>query len=246
MRLAALLALLSAAPVVAQSTDTLAVGSPAITAAHLAAGVDTFQLYVSIDGAFEQVGTAVHENHVSDEGGRPVLVRGEHIVLITGESLSADTFALARETLAPLWYRSTSSTERVAIEFSGAGVSGSQRKGGQSKPVTAALGQRAFLAAATDLLLGALPLRTGFAAVLPVYDVADGLAYATVEVTEVEEIGRGVQAWRIEVQGGAAPGTYWLDRESRTLVRFESVDGQIRLERGGRAAAPSRAARTTR
>jgi hypothetical protein len=110
------------------------------------------------------------------------------------------------------------------------------------------LAEPVFLGGTTDLLLGALPLADGYTARLALYDPDEGLGVMDVEVEAAEDLvldpgGRAVPAWRVRVTHAGAPATYWMDRESRTLVQFRSAETDVLIVRTREGRGPARPTR---
>lgn len=236
MRIALFALLLAAAPAVAQTpSDTLRPGSPSLRTAHFADREDAMEFIV--DG---QPGPVILllTTRLGERDGVPVITRTER--MMEGRTVfSTDSFVVVRATLAPVLLARYGSG-RSATEFR----DGEVRTGDGHRPVvTHPLAAPVFLGAAMDLLLGALPLEAGYAAALPVWEESEA-AVARVHVAGLEplEMPAGTRsAWRIEVRETGSAGTYWLDQESRTLLRYDPENGEYRLtrRRGGAVSAPA-------
>lgn len=232
----ALLALLLAAPAAAQApADTLRPGAPALRTAHYTDREDAMEFIVD-DVASGMI--VLLTTRLGERDGVPVITRTER--MMEGRTVfSTDSFVVVRATLAPVLLARYGSG-RSATEFR----EGEVRTGDGHRPVmTHPLPAPVFLGAAMDLLLGALPLEAGYAAALPVWE-GGAVAVAQVHVAGLEPLALAAgtrSAWRVEVRQSDHDGTYWLDQESRTLLRYDPEDGEYRLtrRRGGAVSAPA-------
>jgi hypothetical protein len=236
MRIALLAFLLAAAPAAAQTpSDTLRPGSPALRTAHYTDREDAMEFIV--DGVAGPV-IVLLTTRLGERDGVPVITRTER--MMEGRTVfSTDSFVVVRATLAPVLLARYGSG-RSATEFR----QGEVLMGDGHRPVvTHPLSAPVFLGAAMDLLLGALPLEAGYTAALPVWE-GTAAVVARVRVAGVEPLAMPAgtrSAWRIEVRESDHAGTYWLDQESRTLLRYDPEDGEYRLtrRRGGAVSAPA-------
>jgi hypothetical protein len=229
------------APAAGAQTVVLRPGSAGVLAENVGGGVQEFDL-IEEDGNGEPAGRMIIRTRLVPVDGTPAIVRTETIWM-DDELVQVDSFALDRRTLAPLALRSTSIETGVQLDF----APGTVRKvddgdwGADTSDV--ALPEPVFLGGSTDLLLGSLPLARGYTAKLAVFDAQDGIDTISVEVEAMEDValpeGGSVSAWRVAVTEGWLVSTYWMDRESRTLVQFESADGSFRIvrSRGSRSRA---------
>lgn len=208
-------------------------GSALLAAEAIGEGTEEFDVLSGFgDGA--PIGQMTLRTGRVTVDGTPALVRTQ-TVWMDDVLVQVDSFTLHARTLAPLRMRSSTEGQTVTLEF-GAGTLRSvtdNELGGDSSDVP--LPDPVFLGGMTDLLLGALPLAEGYTASLAVYDRVDGIGALEVEVEAAEEVeidaGRRGAAWRVRVLHDGAPATYWMDRESHALVRFESEETGIRIVR---------------
>jgi hypothetical protein len=174
--------------------------------------------------------------------GTPAIVRTEAIWM-DDELVQVDSITLDRRTLAPLALRSTSIETGVQLDFAPGTVRQVDDGDWGADTSDVALPEPVFLGGTTDLLLGSLPLAPGYTARLAVFDAQDGIDTASIAVQAMEDValpeGGSVSAWRVAVTEGWLVSTYWMDRESRTLVQFESAGGAFRIvrSRGSRSRA---------
>ncbi|HEX8392297.1 MAG TPA: hypothetical protein VF665_08090 [Longimicrobium sp.] len=238
--LIALLLIATAAPLAGQTpADTVRPGSAVLRTDHVTESEHTMELTMQASPVPLQM---VLSTRLVERGGVPVIIRTER--LRSGRSLlGTDSMTVERATLAPV-QRVEYGGVWTRTEFTPRGV---RVNDGVDKGVSRRLNAPVFLGSAFDLLLGALPLAAGYEAVLPVWDSRDQVATAaTARVAGTEEVAFAAgtrSAWRVEVRGSGYAGTYWLDRESRTLLRYESQDGRMRIVRRAAASATHRTSR---
>lgn len=236
---AAVLLACACAPAAAQ--DVLRPGSAAVSTQAIGNRVEEFEVYAA-EGGRDPIGRMMLRTRVQSVAGTAAVVRTETL-WIGDELLQVDSITLHGQTLAPLAMRSTFTETGVSLEF----TPGSVRQvdagdwGADTADVT--LPEPVFLSGTTDLLLSALPLAPGYRARLAVYDADEGIGTIGIDVEELEEValpeGGSVSAWRVAVDENGSASTYWMDRESRTLVQFESAGGAFRVvrSRGSRSRA---------
>jgi len=89
-----------------------------------------------------------------------------------------------------------------------------------------------------DLVIAALPLRTGFSARIPFYIFErNGLAWLELDVaaeTDIQLAGITVPTWDVHAKTDLGDVRYFIDRRSREVVRttFSAPDGsELRIER---------------
>lgn len=195
------------------------------------------RLDVWLDGRTrgEPDGEFVMETRLADVDGRPAIVRRETLSF-GGRVVQADSFALDRATLAPLLLRYEGMGGGSAIDFADRRASGWVEAEDGREKVDVRLEGPVFLAGSMDLVLGALPLAAGYTADLALFEPGEGPVTARVEVAGEEEVaagGRTMRAWRVDVRGSGAAGTYWMREDTRTLVQFVAADRSMRMVRRG-------------
>lgn len=107
----------------------------------------------------------------------------------------------------------------TAIDFVGTRIIGEVALAGEEpRRLDLAFGMPVYLAASMPEALAALPLAPGYAARLTFYDPGRDVFEVVARVVGVDAMaaagGEPFEAWRVEVDGGAAPMTMWIARES--------------------------------
>lgn len=243
-KLVLLAAVLACAPAAAQDA-VLHPGSAPVVGERIGARIETFDYLVSEDGEYVRLGEITTRTAIASVEGREAVVRTE-TTTFGDEVAQVDSFVLDRRTLAAIVVRSDGVAASRWLRFGDAGVRVVE-DGDGGADMSEELPGPVFYVGATDLLLAALPLADGYAATLAVYDPEVGMDTIGVRVEAEERLplsgGASVPVWRVRVSGDASGGWYWMDRESRTLVQYETGSGTVRLVR---AAAGRGRARPTR
>jgi hypothetical protein len=229
------------APAAAAQTAVLRPGSADVSTRAITNRVDEFDVRAGGDNG-ETVGRMTLRTRLATIGGADVVVRTEAI-WVDDTLVQLDSFTLHQQTLAPLAMRSSSTETGVEMEFTPGGVRQVDDGDWGADTSHVPLPEPVFAAGTTDLLLGSLPLAPGYRAELAVFDAEDGIDTIAIEVEAIEDVplpeGGSVSALRVGVTENFLVSTYWMDRESRTLVQFESSDGSLRIvrSRGSRSRA---------
>ncbi len=227
-RVAALAALLAAAPAAAQTPadSSVVVGDARIDGTRVRPGRAVFAWEMIRGDQKMPVGTLTDEITLAQEGGRPVLRRVLSLQAMMG-SLVDSTTSDAR-TLAPISERAHQPRRAVALDFDGRRVRGSiTPTGGAPTAVDTASPRPAFNPGSWDLVLRALPLAEGLAVRYAVFDVDQpGERWYSARVVGVERPeGTTAEAWKVEMERGATKVTAWIDRSTREVLRVETAMG---------------------
>ncbi|HEX2077824.1 MAG TPA: hypothetical protein VHG08_08950 [Longimicrobium sp.] len=241
MRIHSLLAFLLAAGACApaaaraqtQADSLLRPGSAQVDGRVIPEGVESLMMYVD-PGNRRMDASITLRTRLATVDGTEAIVRTETFWQ-GDEVVQVDSFVLHRETLAPLSRWSAGPQGLVRVEFV-PGMARTARAGEWGRDsAEVPLPQPVFLAGTTDMLLGALPLREGYSARLAVYNVDEGVTSIDISVVGQEQValpsGGRAAAWEVEVREAGPPVTYWVDRESHTLVQYASEGGVIRFVR---------------
>lgn len=237
---AALLACACAPTAAAQ--NVLRPGSAAVSTQTIGNRVEEFEVYAGGAAGRGPIGRMMLRTRVATAGGEAAVVRTETL-WINEEVVQVDSFSLHRQTLAPLQMRSSLTETGVSLEFAPGTVRQVDDGDWGADTTDVPLPEPVFLSGTTDLLLASLPLAPGYRAELAIYDADEGIGTLGIDVERIEEValpdGGRVSAWRVSVHENGWTSTYWMDRESRTLVQFESAGGAFRLirSRGSRSRA---------
>lgn len=240
---AALLLACACAPAAAAQNAVLRPGSSQVTGAAIPERVEEFDIHVGDEGGV-RVGSMTLRTRLVTMDGTPAIARTE-TTWMDDELVQVDSFALHRQTLAPVSMHSSSVETglHLELEFTSGGVRQVDEGDWGADTSHVPLPEPVFLAGTTDLLLGALPLAPGYSARLATYDEDAGPGVMEVRVEAEEALrlpdGGSVPAWRVRVDEDGEVSTYWMDRESHTLVQFQADGGALRIvrSRGSRSRA---------
>jgi hypothetical protein len=237
--------LLACAPAAAQDA-VLHPGSAPVAAERIGRRVETFDYLVSEDGEWMRIGEMTLRTALATVEGREAVVRTE-TTWLEDKVAQVDSFALDRRTLAAIVLRSDGVEASRWLRFGDAGVRVVDDGDWGADTADLELPGPVFYAGSTDLLLAALPLGDGYAARLVVYDPDLGLDTIRIRVEAEERVpragGAGTPVWRVWVSGDATGGWYWMDRESRTLVQYQTGSGTVRIIRAAPGRGRTRTAR---
>jgi hypothetical protein len=208
-------------------------GSAEVDGGAIPEGVESLVMHVEPDNR-RMDATITLRTRLATVDGTPAIVRTETFWQ-GDEVVQVDSFVLHRKTLAPLFRWSAGPHGVVEVRFAGGMATMVRLDQGGRDAVEVPLPQPVFLAGTTDMLLGALPLREGYAARLAVYNVDEGVTSIGVHVVGRATValpgGGSAAAWEVSVREQGPAVTYWVDRESHTLVQYESEGGVIRYVR---------------
>lgn len=223
--------LLCAAPAAAQ--DVLRPGSGEVRGEQIPERRDRYEMYDA--GAAEPMAELYLTTRFGTVDGREVIGRGE-MTRVDGDLVRSDSFAVERRTLAPLYVRESGEAQRLTLTFAPAAVRIVIEADWGTDSIQVGLDAPAFAAGTTDLLLGALPLAEGYTARASVFAwQVESAVTLTIQVEGDEVVrlpdGGRARTWRVAVDGDGSAGTYWMDRESHTLVQYQTADGEMRIVR---------------
>lgn len=222
----------AAAPPARAQAPVLRPGS-AIVTDGIPSRADTFDLFFAGRTRGAPDATMTLETWRATTGGAEAIVRRETL-WVERQAVQVDSFVLARGTLAPRSARAEGINGDHSLDFGGGRVRGWRGSEHRRDTVDVALPEAVFLSSSMDLVLAALPLRTGYTAKLAIYVDGEGVTTARVRVAAPEEVavpGGRVRAWPVTVRGSGADGTYWMEDGARTLVQFVTADRGMRIVR---------------
>ncbi|HEX8246441.1 MAG TPA: hypothetical protein VF541_23250 [Longimicrobium sp.] len=221
--------LTAAAPLRAQAPVEVHAGDAIVNAARLVARTDTFAM------AFESGAAAllVIRTALAGEGATASVLRVERISALTGEQVSVDSFSARRPALQPLADVQRHAGDVRTLLFPPGAVTGKKEHGGVRTSVNARLDPPAFYGNTTDLLLASLPLEQGRQFRVAMWHpdrgaytlVLNPAARATVQTVD----GGTCDAWEVEAEEPDGPSTYWVERQTRTLLAYRAEGLELRI-----------------
>jgi hypothetical protein len=210
--------------------DTLRPGDARL-AAFAPPAADTSDVWMERDTAVRPVGVFTQHVIPASHGGRPA-----HTVVQRMEMrgrVILDSVTVQGGSWAPVRHAAVTPAYRLAAEYRDGRVRGVRADSTGEKPLDAALSGARFDFSLATLLAQGLPLREGYAACLPSYDVARGSEMLVgVRVTGAETVtlkGRSHDVWVVEIDYGGGTATYYMDRATRREVGWVSrfPDGRV-------------------
>lgn len=235
-----ILLLASAGPAEAQSTAgarTIRPGDAAIDGARIRPGVWETRYVRVTAGQEQEVGIVTHELTVLRQDGEPLLRSVQTFRGARGGGVDTATAVLS--SLGPRTHRSNHGGATLALDFEGLRVRGrAVSAAGEHKAGDRTLDAPVFDSNFLELVLGSLPLAEGLHVTIPTYvhqkpepawfeaRVAGQQPIALDDVTST--------AWAVHLTYEQGRGTFWIDIDSRQMVKgvMTSPDGtEIRMLR---------------
>jgi hypothetical protein len=216
-------------------TTRLSVGDPSVDASFLEPYMSRWkETFVSTGFKVIDFGTTTDEVTVTEESGRKLIHRSVALDRPSGIS-SRTTLVVDAKSFAPVsTNESQSGGERLALAFIGMRMSG-ERKASESASthsLSAALRTRAFdyFGGMNDLLLAALPLRTGATFEIPAVAVTlgaeypeDGVITVTLHVRREDFVtlpsGEKRQAWVVDADTPIGFYKTWISKKAPYILR---------------------------
>lgn len=162
--------------------------------------------------------------------GTPLVLRVQRLQRNTMQLIDS-TWTDAR-TLAPRARRSLQQSRRVLLEFNGARVKGSLAPlDAPPVPVDTTLRLAPFDAGNWELVLRALPLATGYAARLPVYDLDGGLREYLVQVTGQTTMQEEAAHVVVLTLARNRESVVWVSVHSGQVLQIETMLGETTMLR---------------
>ncbi len=207
--------------------DTVEAGDAAISSKHLQLQSFTVirNLLMSRGDSVTPFGTQTETLTWGRLNGRPTLL--DVLIFNTPRGQTVDSSWIDSRTLRPLRFKSNNASREVALNFE------AQRVHGQIAPsagpptlIDKQLGVRPFEWNILGLAVGALPLRAGYCAEVPVYSDRFGqVTWYTVKVVRDTTVPRKARAaepvWEVVAKGEtpAPDARYWISRRHRVVSR---------------------------
>jgi hypothetical protein len=219
--------LLAIVLVASPQVDTIRVGHPSAPGA-LPAGVDTVDAYLQQNG--ERLPTVTFVQTIAETPDGFLVVQEN--VSRSGSTISLDSIAVARGTLATVWHGDVTPEGSRHVAFSPGRMAGTHADTlGHETPIDASIPDRMFDYSLLTLIADRLPLAEGFSATIALYDITRGPVYVPIRVTATESVSLGgldAEAWKMEVDLGPRVVTRWVERSTGRELRWsvELPDGR--------------------
>jgi hypothetical protein len=230
--LAAALAASVLLPVATRAQDTAGVevrpGSTLLDASRIAARTDTFAMRME----FGPIQLVIRTAPLGDTA----LLRVERMSF-EGREIGADSFAVRRSGLAPLFAESRGIMGTSRLTFPPGRAEGTYTPPDREERIIAeTLSEPLFYANSMDLVLASLPLAAGRSFDLATWTPGGLNGVISVRVPRAEEVqiadGSRCDAWRVETveETGRSP-VYWIERSTGALLGYSADDTEIRIAR---------------
>jgi hypothetical protein len=205
-----------------EGARTVRPGDALIDGTRVDPGVWEMRYLRVVDGAEQEVGRMHHELTVVRHGSAALLRSIQSFRNAKGEG-GVDTVFATHAALAPRSHRSHHGTTSLALDFDGLSVHGKAVSKGEPTERHRTLDAAVFDASLLDLVLGGLQLAEGLHVAIPTYvhENPEPMWFdARVAGQEsIEVSGVAAPAWAVLLTMPQGSGTFWIDRDSRQLVK---------------------------
>lgn len=170
------------------------------------------------------IGPFVDELRVIEKNEGKLFVRVQNI----GNGRLIDTAIAKATTLEPIYHSGRNRGGTLVLNFSGMSVKGQKvvQPGDSVIVIDQTLSQKLFDSNLYDLVVRFLPLKEGYRARIPTYIFEQGgLSWYDVAVKGSERVGAD-ETWVVESVHGKVTVTFWIDKQSRELLKYYAVTGQ--------------------
>jgi hypothetical protein len=187
---------------------------------ELGAGTQQYR-FVRFASATDTVGTVLYETTdattMTTARGQPALLLVEHNA--AGGKQYLDSAVVLQRGLAPVWEHYHYGNDRSSIDYDGPRVRRTNAVGDSvTLRVEHTYDQPVFHFAELDLIVRAVPLRTGYRAIVPLYSEHDDV----LEKDTLSVEGRGADGvWNVRFADAVIIANYGIDGTTRQMVRHE-------------------------
>jgi len=201
------------------AAGSAAAQQPAPDGTLIRAGIDTMAVFVINDTDTTRTGTVIDEiSIVNSKWGRVLrrVYRSRDRVM----GVRVDTLIDNSTTLAPVSIRSRPTGSYEFIDFvAGRATGWLLLANGDSVAVDAPIPGTVFSASSFDLVLRASPLSETWKVEVPSFLPSTRTVVMLTARVVAAEMVDGAPAWRIQADFAGTPVTFWVDRDSRRLVK---------------------------
>ena len=209
------------------AAERAVVPSLALDVGHLTEGTTRWSVIMSRDTLTLDLGVMTVATRFVDHGGLPAVLTVRTFPTPRGPIV--DSALVLRHTLAPVWQRSHQPTKTMRLDFAPSGVTGTWAPTDSAeRTVSHPTAVPVFDATDLEAVIASLPYTEGYSATLPFYTFElGGLETDTVRVVGVEHAaapgGEARAAWKVAVADPFVTATFWVDRETRRVLRRETM-----------------------
>jgi hypothetical protein len=211
----------------ATGAERAVVPALALNTSHLAEGTTRWRLTVTRDTARRDYGVMTVETRFVEHAGAPAVLTVRTVQ--TPRGAIVDSALALRRTLAPVWQRSHQPTKTMRLDFAASAVTGTVTpKDSATRAVNHPTGVPVFDATDLGAVIASLPYAEGYATTLPFYTFElGGMETDSVRVLGAERAatpgGAPREAWKVAFSDPFITATFWVDRETRRILRQDTV-----------------------
>ncbi|MGH7460186.1 MAG: hypothetical protein ACREMA_04040 [Longimicrobiales bacterium] len=225
--------LLAAWPILArgQSPATLCPGDKSLNESRIKAGRWNLQVTAKRAGQAESMHGQQEIRRIT-VAGKPAfqLVQVYHSTRHT----ATDTTVMLAEGLVPVSHRSHSNRRQLDLNFAGRSVTGRTVTGGTATPFQRETAEPVFDSSALELILAAVPLKSGFRTRMPMYiHEQNGLVWHDLTVLGEESVQMGsaaVPAWQVEVKTPTFNITYLISKQTQDALGMRTSNANMSFQ----------------
>jgi hypothetical protein len=199
-----------------QSIPSLCPGSNSLDVSRIKTGRWTIEMVVSQNGQTQPPFQGEQEVRRITTDGKAAFQFVQ--VFHSPRGANTDTSIVLVDGLAPVRHRGHNSSRDLELNFAGTTVSGRTVVSGAATPFQRETAQPVFDSSILELVLAAMPLKSGFRARLPMYiHEQNGLVWHDVRVVGEESVpsdGTEVRAWQVEIKTPDFALTYLVNKQT--------------------------------
>lgn len=224
---------LLAACTIQRSSEHVVAPELSLNTGHIAPQTTRWRLTVQKDTVTRDMGVMTSTTRFAEYQGRPAILLVRTVPTPKGNVV--DSVLMLRHTLAPVWEHSHQPSKTMLLAFSDSAVTGEWTPADSAmRSVHHPLPRPVFNAAAQELLISSLPLAAGYQTLIPIYSFElGGMELDTLSVVGTGRVqlraGGERDAWKLAFGDPFVTATYWVDRETREILRQEIVSRKSRV-----------------
>jgi hypothetical protein len=225
--------MVAALPILAsgQAPPNLCPGDKSLEANRIKAGRWNMEITATRDGQSQSLHGLQEISRITVAGKAAIqLVQVYH----SPRGTNTDTTIALADGLTPVSHRGHSAARQMELNFAGKSVTGRTVAGGTATPFQRETAEPVFDSSALDLILTALPLKSGFRARLPMYiHEQNGLVWHDISVVGEESMPMGsaaVPVWQVEVKTPTFNITYLIGKQTQDALGMRSSSGNMSFQ----------------
>ena len=217
MRLTMLIMAVALASRLVQAPSITA-GDPVVNGAQLRDGSWTMSWSILREG--KEVSALTVDYELKRLGDRLLYVQ----TINSPRGKAVDSTLMKLATLEPISHRGYSVQRNLKLAFDGIHVTGSNEPAGAAaQPIHHMEKQKPFDSAALDIVIAALPLKSGYSARLPLYIYESGGSVWH----DVSVVGESADAWEVEAKTPDTTVAFSIDKKTREVKAGRAQRGEL-------------------